>query len=247
MKKLLAFMLAATLALSLVACGGSSGAGDTNTPNDTPSAENGDTTSTDTPSGGGEDSETEEPVMTKEEMLQAAEEVSWADIQNASATNIAGAKQQYCNKVMQLEGRIWSIEEDHVVIGGSGANALVNVYLPLEELITLKHQQVISVVGKTTDELLDETENVAEYSFQYYYFQMPNAYLVKDTVEWNCKTRGPSMTDDYDWIVEFENSNILHHVYFSDSVDITTLGLAMELKLSGKQIDDNLYDAIIIE
>lgn len=59
MKKLLALILAAALALSLVACGGGSGAGDTNTPS-TPSGGNGDTTSTDTPSGGGEDSTPEE-------------------------------------------------------------------------------------------------------------------------------------------------------------------------------------------
>lgn len=243
MKKLLALMLAAALALSLVACGGGGGTGD----NNTPSGGNGDTTSTDTPSGGGEDSETEEPVMTKEEMLQVAEEVSWTDIQNASVKNIASAKQQYCDKVIQLDGKIWSIEEDHIVIGGTGDKYLVDVYLPLDEIITLENQQIITVVGKTTDEIVNTTENVAEYSFDFSYYQMPNAYLVKDTVEWNCKTRGPSMNDDYDWIVEFENSNILHHVYFSDSVDITTLGLAMELKLSGKQIDNNLHDAIIIE
>lgn len=243
MKKLLALILAAALALSLVACGGGSGAGD----NKTPSTGNGDTTSTDTPSGGGEDNETDEPVMTKEEMLQVAEEVSWSDIQTATAENIARAKQQYCNKVMQLYGRIWSIEEDHIVIGGNGANALIDAYLPLEEIVTLELNQYIYVVGKITDDIIDTTENIDGYTFNYSCFQMPNAYLVKDTVEWNCKTRGPSMNDDYDWIVEFENSNILHHVYFSDSVDITTLGLAMELKLSGKQIDNNLYDAIIIE
>ena len=231
MKKLLALMLAAALALFLVACGDDSGAGDTNTP----STGNGDTTSTDTPSDGGEDNETEEPAMTKEEMLQVAEDVSWVDIQNASVENIVKAKQQYCNKVMQLNGKIWSIEQDHIVIGGDAANYLVDVYLPLDEIITLENQQVITVIGKTTDEIIDTT------------YQMQNAYLVKDTVEWNCKTRGPSMNDDYDWIVEFENSNILHHVYFSDSVDITTLGLAMELKLSGKQIDNDLHEAIIIE
>ena len=245
MKKLLALILAAALALSLVACGGG-GTGDNNTPS-TPSGGNGDTTGTDTPSGGGEDNETEEPAMTKEEMLQVAEDVSWVDIQNASVKNIVKAKQQYCNKVMQLKGKIWSIEQDHIVIGGDAANYLVDVYLPLDEIITLENQQVITVVGKTTDEIIDTTENVAEYSFDYSYYQMPNAYLVKDTVEWNCKTRGPSMNDDYVWIVEFENSNILHYVYFSDSVDITTLGLAMELKLSGKQIDNDLHEAIIIE
>lgn len=54
MKKLLALMLATALALSLAACGGDSGAGD----NNTPSTGNGDTTSTDTPSGGGEDNST---------------------------------------------------------------------------------------------------------------------------------------------------------------------------------------------
>ena len=73
MKKLLALMLAAALALFLVACGDDSGAGDTNTPStgngdetstNTPSGGNGDTTSTDTPSDGGENStpdETSEP------------------------------------------------------------------------------------------------------------------------------------------------------------------------------------------
>lgn len=48
MKKLLALILAAALALSLVACGGDSGAGDTNTP----SGGNVDTTSTETPNDG---------------------------------------------------------------------------------------------------------------------------------------------------------------------------------------------------
>lgn len=54
MKKFLALMLAAVMALSLVACG-STGTGDTNTPTDTPSAGNEDATSTDTP-GNEEDS-----------------------------------------------------------------------------------------------------------------------------------------------------------------------------------------------
>ena len=61
MKKLLALILAAALTLSLVACGGDSGAGD----NNTPSTGNGDTTSTDTPSGG--------ESKTKEEMLANAQ------------------------------------------------------------------------------------------------------------------------------------------------------------------------------
>ena len=174
MKKLLALILAAALALSLVACGGD-GTGDNNTPS-TPSGGNGDTTSTDTPSGGGEDNETEEPAMTKEEMLQVAEDVSWVDIQNASVENIVKAKQQYCNKVMQLKGKIWSIEQDHIVIGGDAANYLVDVYLPLDEIITLENQQVITVVGKTTDEIIDTTENVAEPGQSFSFLWNPSIY-----------------------------------------------------------------------
>ena len=75
MKKLLALILAAALALSLVACGGGNGAGDTNTS----SSGNGDTTSTDTPS------------MTKEEMLETAEDGNISDLNHLIAENILRA------------------------------------------------------------------------------------------------------------------------------------------------------------
>ena len=42
---------------------------------------------------------------------------------------------------------------------------------------------VISVVGKTTDEILDETENVDGISFDYSHYQMPSAYLVLEDYE----------------------------------------------------------------
>lgn len=174
MKKLLALMLAAALAFSLVACGGGSGTGDTNTPSG-----NGDTTSTDTPNGG----EDNTPSMTKEEMLEQAEEVSHGDIQNASIENIANAKQLYCNKILKLRGTIRTINEDYVVIGQYPANYVVDVYLPVEEIVTLKEGMVISVVGKTTDEILDETENVDGISFDYSHYQMPSAYLVLEDYE----------------------------------------------------------------
>ena len=75
MKKLLALILAAALALSLVACGGGGGADD----NNTPSGGNGDATSTDTPSSGGEDS-----APTEEE---PQEEVEYAAIGDMVATD----------------------------------------------------------------------------------------------------------------------------------------------------------------
>lgn len=71
MKKLLALILAAALALSLVACGGGSGAGDTNTS----STGSGDTTSADTPSGGNDTSSNQ----TEYTSLQLNETVTTTD------------------------------------------------------------------------------------------------------------------------------------------------------------------------
>ena len=98
MKKLLALILAAALALSLVACGGDSGAGDTNTP----STGNGDTTSTDTPS------------MTKEEMLETAEDGNISELNHLIAENILSAKQAYCGKALTFRGNIQGIKEDYI-------------------------------------------------------------------------------------------------------------------------------------
>ncbi len=78
MKKLLTLILAAALALSLVACGGDSGARDTNTP----STGNEDTTSTDTPSGGGEDNTppVNEETIPPEEPAETPSEVEPTNI-----------------------------------------------------------------------------------------------------------------------------------------------------------------------
>lgn len=234
MKKLLALMLAAALALSLVACGGGSGAGDTNTP----STGNGDTTSTDTPSGGGEDSKTETPTMTKEEMLEQATEYRINDISVATVENIVNAKKQYCNVPILTSGTITNINDDYVKVVNS--NIDIDIYLSEDEISVLQVGQMIEFVGIMSD-TIQQDENLQ------FFYTMKQAYLINDTVEWNCKTRGPSIDNDYDWLVEYGADNALHHVYFSDSVDITTLGLAMELKLSGKQVNGSLYDAIIIE
>ena len=85
MKKLLALIFAAALALSLVACGGDSGAGDTNTP----SGGNGDITGTDTPSG--ETGST--PDNEKESLLSSASEFSGQEFITALNNNPLKAKQ----------------------------------------------------------------------------------------------------------------------------------------------------------
>ena len=128
MKKLLALILAAALALSLVACGGDSGAGDTNTP----SGGNGDTTSTDTPS------------MTKEEILETAEDGDIYELNHLISENILNAKQSYCGKNLILKSTVDEIKEDCIVFNhGMGS---VIVYLPSEDIVNLKTNQTITIV-----------------------------------------------------------------------------------------------------
>ena len=76
MKKLIALLMAATMAFSLCACGGGAA--------ETPAAE--------------------DLVPSKEEMLAVAEEFSAYNIQNDSIDNIVRAKQTYCNKTLLLSG-----------------------------------------------------------------------------------------------------------------------------------------------
>ena len=123
-----------------------------------------------------------EVKMSKDEMLAIAEEYTAGDIQGDSIDNIAKAKIKYCNKTIILSGTVRNIHEDYIVLSSSyAANYQIDVYLPLEELVLLKRDQYITVVGTTTDEIIDVSETSAQYTFNYSHYQMPIAYLVKDT------------------------------------------------------------------
>ena len=168
MKKATYFFLALVLFLSLCACG--------------PTASTEETTPTEV------EEETaptkEETAPTKEEMLQTAQKVSTIDILNSSKENIAKAKLEYCNKTLLLSGIVREIKEDHIELCiYYGASYHVDVYLPLEEIVTLERGQGLTVVGKTTDEILESSEAVGGYTFKYKFYQMPTAYIVSDTVE----------------------------------------------------------------
>lgn len=244
MKKLLALILAAALALSLVACGGGSGAGD----NNTPSGGNGDATSTDTPSGGGEDNT---PSMTKEEMLEQAIECTAGEIAVETGNNIAKAKQTYCEKTLSIYGWIFEIGTDHITISGGDTN--FEVYLPEEDIVNLESRQYVTIVGNTGAEIREE-QIAPDIPQNVYIYEVSPAYLVADRYE---RTGIPkSKNDDYPgaWNVEFPDSNnpkLLRLVYFDDSIDVS--------QYEGKQITfsakifpnsnwkNEYHDAIIIE
>jgi len=168
MKKLLALMLAAALALSLVACGGDSGAGDNNTPS------------------GGEDSAPGETTMTKEEMLEVAETVSGDDMEADYQANQARARLTYCDKPLLIESLfVWQVTSDHaeVLASSDSGSTSIDVYLPLEDLVEIEKGDYISFVGIISDiqEIEDETSGWGLFNSTFAHYIMDTAYLV--TVE----------------------------------------------------------------
>ena len=195
MKKLLALILAAALALALVACGGDSGAGDTNTP-----------------SGG----------MTKEEMLEQATECDAAKIAGETANNIARATQTYCGKTLSIKGLIREICADHIQIE---SNTIVRfkVYLPVEDIANLENGQLVTIVGNTGAEITEEPlapgipQNI-------YVYEVNPAYFVTDIYEYTGTPENKNDSFPGAWNVEFSEGGNLEYrrlVYFDSSVDVS--------------------------
>ena len=194
MKKAISLLLVLVMCLSLCACGDG---------NDTP-----DTTDTKTP---------EEAVPTKEELLAQAMAVDYTTINNDSFENLAKAKSLYCNATLKLDGTVYEIKSDHVRIG-NGLTWGVSVYLPTEDLIALEKWQRIVVVGKTTDEIIEEANHAGTLSL----YQMPEAYLVDDYFEYQVTLKGKNGSYDGAWNILLGDSDYANLVYFADGVDLSS-------------------------
>ena len=190
--------------------------------------------------------------LSKEDMLMEAEEVSATDIQNDSIDNIVAAKQKYCNKTILLSGSVRSIKENYIELSASfGSNFMTDVYLSTDELSTLKTGQSITVVGTTTDKIIETSENVAGFTLDYNHYQMPNAYLVNDRVEVVGILKGINTSYTPAFNIKIGESNVYKLIYFAENVDTSALKSGQTIKFSAKAINENnswhYYDAEIIE
>lgn len=192
--------------------------------------------------------------LTKDEMLAAAEEYSANDILNDSVENIVNAKQKYCDKTLLLSGTVREIKEDHIELAAYyGAEYIIDVYLGVDEIGKLKSGQSIKIVGITTDELIEKEEKVAEYIFNYNYYQMPTAYLVEDRVEITGILKGKNNSYKPAFNIQIGDSNYLRLIYFADSVDTDAFEYGQEITFSAKLICEGAnnswkyYEAEIIK
>ena len=221
MKKAISLLLALVLCLSLCACGSG---------NDTPET-------TEAPT---ETTSPEVTVMTKEEMLEQALEAQLHEVENEFHENLAKAKQEYCNKVLKLTGRIANIAEDHIELGTGWYT--VDVYLPIEDLITLQTQQQVTIVGQTTDVIEKDSNEIS-------HLEMPTAYFVTDRYDIRCviQTSGIKLVD-----AEGKQLDGIRTCRWAEGVDKSQYNW-QEVTISAKIVYDYVtsqweyYDATIVE
>ena len=231
MKKALPLLLALVMCLSLCACGGG---------NDTP-----ETTEATSP---------EEVKMSKDEMLNIANPLKWEEVSKAG-DNIAFA-QSLIGNTYTFGGKVVSVAEDHAIVkfyitdeqGVLGIDTRIiaaNLYLPLEELISLENKQKLNLVGQlddvgTHDETLPilGTQTAIDMVFK-------NVAVVSDRFERTGKLHSKNASyGEYAWNIEFPNSNYLPVVQFRDDVSAYE---GQEITYSYKSIDDKCVDAYIVE
>lgn len=131
MKKILTLFLAAALALSLVACGGG---------NTTPDTQGTQGTQQDDTSAPPEDTS-----MTKEEMLEVAEELTYGDYNAAISENKLRAEETYKGNIYRISATVSKIEAEYCIL--LLGNYEIKAHLQKDDLINLNMNERINIVG----------------------------------------------------------------------------------------------------
>lgn len=102
--------------------------------------------------GGGSDTP-EAATMTKDEMLKDATEVTMSELYDSTYNNVLKAKEDYCDKVIQVTTAVVEIQDDHAVLSNTSIldEVVLDVYLPTEELMELQVNQRVTVIGISSD------------------------------------------------------------------------------------------------
>lgn len=180
------------------------------------------------------------PEKEKEKLLSEATEVNLDDIDSEVEDNLAKAKAEYCNKALKVKGLVSEIKEDCVILGSS--NGMI-AYLPKEDLVNLEKDQYIEVVGKVNEEITEKSEDIlGGGTFKNTYFNMPEAYFVRDTFEYTCTIENQAKhrqykpednKSEYYFLVPTDDS-LFGLVYFADGVDTSNLKDSQEIKFKAK-------------
>ena len=122
--------------------------------------------------------------MSKEELLESAEEVSFSTLASDTHENAVKAKETYCAAPIQISGWVQNIEEDHVTLwnGGASYDVMIDAYIPAEDITGLVTGQKVTVAGINSD-TEEKTDSWGGTSFPATHYIMDTAYLVQSRYE----------------------------------------------------------------
>ena len=234
MKKAISLILALVLCLSLCACGGGNNTPRTEAPAETTAPE--------------------EVKMSKDEMLNVSTPLTRDEI-DKSISNIAFAKSLIGN-TYTFGGEVFSVAEDYAVVTfyitdeqgayGTAANMMVaNLYLPLEELISLENQQRLSFVGRL-DDVSTHDETIPGWGTQAVIDMVfKSVAVVSDRFEETGKLHSQNASyGENAWNIKFPNNDYLSVVHFRDDVSSYQ---GQEITYSYKVTSEGCIDAYIVE
>lgn len=165
-------------------------------------------------------------TMTKEEMLEVAEKYSVDDIENDSQANIINAKEKYFNKVLHISGTAF-IKDDHIEFSNGNQlrqkNYSVDVFLSKDELANIESGQLIEVVGKTTDKIIESSESSSFGETYCGHYQMKSAYIVEDRVTLEGELHGNDYDNPPAYRISVGNSDKIDLIYFAEEVNTSSL------------------------
>ena len=126
----------------------------------------------------------EKDSMSKEELIENAEEVSFSSLSNDTYENAVKAKETYCATPIQISGWVQNIEEDHVTLwnGGASYDVMIDAYLPTEDITTLVTGQKVTIAGINSD-TEEKNDSWGGMTFPSTHYIMDTAYLVQSRYE----------------------------------------------------------------
>jgi len=124
-------------------------------------------------------------VMTKEEMLEVAEDLTIIDNDKIDKTshyfvelsnNIANAELQK-GKIFKINGKVDTIEKDYCIMSFGIPN--LKLYLPMGQLSLIKKDSNITVVGQLTD-ITKEQQMIMGMTYDNIFFEFKNCYFISN-------------------------------------------------------------------
>ena len=153
--------------------------------------------------------------MSKEKMLENAQEITTKQLLSDFRDNEAKANQTYVGNTYILSGYVTEITDEYCAFGDS-----IKVYLPHDELVSLEKDKKIRVVGEIDKLYVTET-TMSMGSYSDYNVDVRNAYYVDDvfeiTGEVEIMSNKKIFSDGFSYKTTSSNKT---HFYIKDSEEV---------------------------